>query len=165
MPQTPEGPRQQSSRDQIDMVVKIPSVQRLLTWPPAKLLDEARGQGMDWRSKALHFLDVPGNDTRHAAEQALEDYAKCLRKFSPKSSYSELSVKAFAMQAAPALLTAASGIIPAIALPAAVAPVVGPAVAAAAVTGYLAYRYFVKPSDKVRVQASPRLNIIQASAN
>ena len=163
MPRSPEGVGQQSSHDKIDMVVKIPSVQRLLAWPPENLLNDARDQGMDWRSKALHFLDHPGDETRHAAEEALEDYAKCLRKFSPKASHSELSVKAFAMQTAPALLTAASGIVPAVLLPAAVAPVIGPAVAAAGFTGYLAYRYFVKPSDKVRVQAFPKLNIIQAS--
>jgi hypothetical protein len=139
-------------RDQISVVIKIPSVRRLLRWSPEKLLD-ARDFGIAWRASARRFLTAPNDLTRHQAEQALEAYAKKLRKISPGPSYIDLSVRAFATKAAPTLLTAASGFI---------LPGIGPYVATAASTGYLAYQYLIRGRyEKVRV--SPGLNIIETS--
>ena len=143
----------QSFQDQISVVIKIPSVRRLLRWPPEKLLD-ARDFGNDWRARARIFMADPSDLTRHQAEQALEEYAKKLRKISPVPSYSDLSVRALAMKVAPTLATAALGF---------ALPEVGPYVATAASTGYLAYQYLIKGRyDKVHL--SPGLNIIESSS-
>jgi hypothetical protein len=166
MPSASGGDQQQSSNDEIDVVIKIPSVRRLLAWPPDAILD-ARNFGKDWRAAATIFMEKPSDGTRHQAEKALECYEKALRKFSPTPPRSELSVKVFATKASPGLFTMASSLIPALAFPAvAIAPAIGPCVAAAVGTGYFAYRYLIKGrNDKVRLRVPPGLNIIQPSGS
>jgi len=146
------GSTQRALRDQISVVIKIPSVRRLLRWPPEKLLD-ARDFGIAWRANVRRFLAEPSDLTRHQAEQALEAYAMKLRKISPAPSYADLSVKAFATKVAPTLLTAASGF---------VLPGIGPYISTAAATGYLSYQYLIRGRNE-RVRVSAGLNIIESS--
>ena len=152
MPSIARRGSQEASSDQISAVIKIPSVQRLLTWPPERLLD-ARDFGLAWRVSVHHFMANPSDVTRHQAEQALEEYARKLRKISPSPSYSSLSVRALATKVAPTLITAALSF---------VLPGIGPYVATAAGTGYVAYQYLIGGRHD-KVQVSPGLNIIESS--
>ncbi|MDH6110221.1 hypothetical protein P3T36_004847 [Kitasatospora sp. MAP12-15] len=143
----PQGP----PRDEIVRTIKIPRVKRLLQWSPSKFID-ARDHGDDWRIKVRFFIENPNDETRDRAERALEEYAKKLCKLSPKSDLRDLSVKAFAMQAAPNISAVLLGaFVPG-----------GVFIATGAATGCLAYQYFVKNQpEKVRYSLGP--NIIEPS--
>lgn len=137
--------------DTLSTTISIPSVRRLLRWPPDKLL-EVRDFGLDWRASAHRFLDSPSDSSRHQAERALDEYARRLRSLSPASPYTNLTVRAFALKAAPTLLTAASGL---------ALPEYGAYVATVGTTGYLAYQYLYKGMrQKVRIDL--RANVIAA---
>jgi hypothetical protein len=138
----------QAPSDEINRVIKIPSVRRLLRWPPEKLLD-ARDYGIDWRASARRFMEDPRDATRHQAQEALEAYAKKLRSISPGPPFTDLSVKAFAIKMAPLLLTTAAGFV----------QPEGPYIATVASAGYLAYQYLLRGRNE-KVYLSPGLNII-----
>jgi hypothetical protein len=113
---------------------------------------EVRDFGLDWRASAHRFLDSPSDSSRHQAERALDEYARRLRSLSPVSPYTNLTVRAFALKAAPTLLTAASGL---------ALPEYGAYVATVGTTGYLAYQYLYKGMrQKVRIDL--RANVIAA---
>jgi hypothetical protein len=120
--------------DEIDVTVKVPSLGRLLRWPPERLID-ARDYGLDWRVKAYLFIQDPSSEAKRRAEVALEEYVKRIRRLSPSAPHVELSVKAFASKIAPGLATAALGL---------AAPSAGPYVATMAASGYIAYQYLIK---------------------
>jgi hypothetical protein len=149
----------QAPSDRISAVIKIPSMSRLLRWNPERLL-EARDYGNDWRTSAGLFMKNPCDATRKRAEEDLEAYAKKLRSINPGSPFIDLGVKAFAMKAAPLLLTTAAGFV----------QPDGPYIATAASAGYLAYQYLLKGrNDKVHFEKvphfSPGLNIISNRGN
>jgi hypothetical protein len=79
MPPVAGDAEEPSAIDKIDTIIKIPSVKRLLTWRPEDLLEEARGEGINWWTMANLFLKDPSDQTRHQAEKALEAYASVPR--------------------------------------------------------------------------------------
>jgi hypothetical protein len=143
----------QAPSDQISAVIKVPSMRRLLRWPPEKLLD-ARDYGSDWRTSARIFVKYPSDTTRHRAEEALEAYAKKLRSISPSSPFTDLSVNALAIKMAPLLLTTAASFI----------QPEGPYIATVTSAGYLAYQYLLRGRNE-KVHLSPGLNIIPNQTN
>lgn len=131
-PTSQSGPSE--PRDELNITIRVPSLERLLHWPPERLLD-VRNYGLDWRVKAHIFLECPTTGTRHRAEEALEIYARKIRHLSPSLPYIDLSVKAFASKAAPGLTAAFLGF---------AAPSWGPYVATTASSGYIAYQYLIR---------------------
>lgn len=125
--------------------VEIPRFASLSRIGPRQLI-ELRGYGREWQTSAAAFLKDPQNDTRSAAERALEDYAAALRKQFKKEVLQTMRVQSVAgvganigVQAADAMMEALNTNVP-------VASVV-----AVLTGGYVATQYVVKTRGSEQV--------------
>jgi hypothetical protein len=124
------------SPDYFEATVRVPSVEYLLSLPSDQLI-ELRNEGRIWRSKIHRYFDLPYTASREVAEDALQDFAKELRKRAPASQIQQMTVKGVVISAGSgALATAAEVAASQAHLPAGS----GAAIVTVLSTGYLTYR-------------------------